>query len=125
VIREQGSAEVAAIWERAERIASSPLLYPEARAALTRAEHMKRIGRRRLAASRVRVDELWRDIGRVQLDDHLVQNAGDLAETHVLRGSDAVHLASALSLPADDCVLVSSDERLLAAARNEGLTTSA
>jgi predicted nucleic acid-binding protein len=86
---------------------------------------MKRIGRRRLAAARVRVDELWRDIGRVELDDRLVQNAGDLAETHVLRGSDAVHLASALSLPADDCVLVSSDERLLAAARNEGLTTSA
>ena len=62
------------------------------------------------------------------IDRALVDLAVDLTERHPLRGYDAVHLASALlipaqvpALPAASVVFVSADRALLAAAVAEGL----
>jgi uncharacterized protein len=57
----------------------------------------------------------------VGIDDRLAHRAGALAERLALRGYDAVHLASALSL-ASDTTLVSWDDDLRAAAANSGCT---
>jgi len=54
----------------------------------------------------------------------LVRFAGDLAEKHVVRGFDAIHLASALTLKrelGEDVTFSSADGRLTAAASAEGL----
>jgi predicted nucleic acid-binding protein len=64
------------------------------------------------------------------LSDPIVELAVDLTRRHPLRGYDAVHLATAVTLNkallgADVAPLtfVAADDRLCAAARGEGLTT--
>lgn len=121
---ESGSGEAIALWEAAERVVSSPLLYPEARSALGRAARSQRLGRPEAARARALVERLWRDIDRVEVSEDVVREAGRLAETHALRAYDAVHLASARSVADDDLVLVAADRDLLAAARATALTTA-
>jgi uncharacterized protein len=50
----------------------------------------------------------------VEIDDHLMRLAGDLASTNALRGYDAMHLAAAHLVGAE--VFSSADRRLCAAA---------
>ncbi len=44
------------------------------------------------------LDGRWRAIAQVELDDGIRRRAGDLTRQYALRASDAVHLASALSI---------------------------
>ena len=57
----------------------------------------------------------------VEVDEPLVDLAGDLAERHALRGYDAVHLAAAVTAGAE--VFISSDAEQLRAAHDESLAT--
>jgi predicted nucleic acid-binding protein len=59
----------------------------------------------------------------VGIDNALGERAGELAEQHGLRGYDAVHLASALSL-ATDITFVSWDQDLRRAAAKNGCNTA-
>ncbi len=102
---------------------SSLLLYPEARAAVARAERMGRLGQRQLGLARRRIEALWAAIDRILLTATLARRAGDLADQHGLRAYDAVHLASLEHVADTETVLVSGDEELLAAARAMGLAT--
>jgi hypothetical protein len=111
-------------WSEAERILSSRLLYPEARAALGRAHRTGRVTGRELQQARERVDRLWLDVERVDVTAGITHTAGDLAERHALRAYDAVHLASALLLADEDLALVSADRRLLDAATISGLNVA-
>jgi predicted nucleic acid-binding protein len=61
----------------------------------------------------------------VEVDDGLARRAGDLAETHGLRGYDAVHLAAADRLRDRDLVVVAGDRALLTAAATEGMAIAA
>lgn len=54
----------------------------------------------------------------------LTQTAADLAETHGLRGYDAVHLAAAEAVADGDLVLVTGDADLAAAAIAIGIAVS-
>ena len=54
----------------------------------------------------------------------LTQMAADLAETHGLRGYDAVHLAAAEAVADGDLVLVTGDADLAAAAIAIGIAVS-
>lgn len=69
------------------------------------------------------------NFGIVKLNDAIVRNAIYLAQTHILRGYDAVQLASAIEL--NDTLtklghppftFISADNNLNSAAQNEGLT---
>jgi predicted nucleic acid-binding protein len=51
----------------------------------------------------------------------LADTATDLALEHGLRSLDALHLAAALALPADDLLVASWGKRLHAGARSAGL----
>jgi uncharacterized protein len=73
------------------------------------------------AAARPVRDE-WNALGVVEVDQPLVEHATELALAHNLRSLDAIHLASALCLPADELAVASWDDRLSAAAAAEGLT---
>ena len=63
----------------------------------------------------------------VEISQDLINSAMSLAETHNLRGYDAVQLAAAMRLKnpggLNDLVFVSADINLNAAARSEGLVT--
>ncbi|MGI9054313.1 MAG: type II toxin-antitoxin system VapC family toxin [Pyrinomonadaceae bacterium] len=67
--------------------------------------------------------------GVIKIDDALIRNAIYLAQTHVLRGYDAVQLASGIALNAKlskhglpPFIFISADNNLNSAAINEGLT---
>ncbi len=117
---EPGSELAAELWDRAESVVSSQLIYPEARAAAAAAHRRRRITSTTLRRAVDRIDELCTELDVIGLDPDLAHSAGDLAEAHGLRGYDAVHLACALHLEGDDILLVTWDNALNTAARATG-----
>jgi len=107
-----GSEAAADAWNEASRIAGNRLLFAEARAALAQAR-------------RTGLDDRYAQLGLVEIDDVLVRQAGELADSHGLRGYDAVHLAAARRILDADLVLVAGDRTLLAAAESLGLAVAA
>jgi len=72
------------------------------------------------AATRAPTQE-WPSFAVVEVDQPLVERAAALSLDRGLRSLDALHLAAALLLPAEDLVLATWDRRLHAAADAEGL----
>ena len=67
-------------------------------------------------------EEEWPRYTRLDLHDDILQSARTLIQRHPLRGFDAIHLATALSLQAltgEATLLVATDRRLLRAAAAE------
>lgn len=58
------------------------------------------------------IDELYAELRVIGIDGALAQFAGELAELHGLRGYDAVHLASAISIEDAGLVAVTWDRDL-------------
>ena len=123
---EAGSRTPAAkLGNRASRVASVRLLYPEARAALAQAQRNRRLTARQLRQDAVRgLEDHYEQLDLVELDETLAQDAGDLAEARGLRGHDAVRLAAARRLDDADLVVATGDTALLTAAKRLGLNTT-
>lgn len=124
LIQEPGSAAAGAVWDAADRRASSRLLYPETRAALAAAVRMGRLDSGQLRTVKELLERLWREVDRIEVAPELARRAGDLAETCSLRGYDSVHLASAEALADPETVLITADRELGAAAQSHGLATT-
>jgi hypothetical protein len=73
------------------------------------------------AATR-RMQEEWPAFGIIEFDQRLVEHAALLAVELELRSLDALHLAAALVLPADQLGFATWDRRLHAAAGSVGLS---
>ncbi len=116
IIDEPSSAKANRIWDDATRISSVRLLYPEASAALARAERMRCITKAQLVAAVAELDSITTQIDHVEITAYLARAAGELARAHGLRGYDAVHLAAVLAARDDDLVFVTGDGDLGAAA---------
>ena len=91
--------------------------------ALSRVEVVRAV-RPHGAAAVSRARRLLRRIDLVQLDDELLDDAGRL-DGGVLRSLDAIHLAAAHTLGDELTVVITYDERMMAAARLTGLIVSA
>jgi len=124
VFDEPGSELAAELWDRAESVVSSQLIYPEARAAAAAAHRRRRITSTTLRRAVDRIDELCTELDAIGLDPDLAHSAGDLAEAHGLRGYDAVHLATALSVESDSMLLATWDGDLARAAVAAGCSVS-
>ncbi len=124
VFDEAGSDLAAELWDRADLVVSSQLVYPEARAAAASARRARRIDSRTLRRAVERIDELCAELDVIGVDFTLAHVAGDLAEAHGLRGYDAVHLASALSIEAEALLLATWDGDLARAAVASGCSVS-
>ena len=124
VIREPGSDHARELWNMTDAAVSSRLTYPEGRAALAAATRAGRIQRVRLGGAKGDLDRLWDQVNVVEVTEAVASTAGDLAEQLALRGYDAVHLASALSVGDPSMILATWDRELAAAARRAGLSTS-
>lgn len=124
VISEPGSNEALRIWAAARSVASSVLLYPEARAALKRAARERRLGETQLRYAIWDFERLWAQVERIGVVPALARRAGALAHEQNLRGYDAVHLASAELLRAEELVFVAADRDLSAAARRLGFAVA-
>jgi hypothetical protein len=91
--------------------------------ALTRRHHNRQIDPQiyELLIQAVCTD--WKHIVALEFDEQL---AADFVKRHALRGYNAVHLASAVRLAANNqvsMVFSSYDQQLMQAAANEGLVT--
>ena len=94
-VDERGTQEVIAAVQSAELVAISRIAYAEARAALARVLREKRTThaehRKRIAA----LDADYVEVLKVEVSEEVIRQAGELAESHALRGFDAIQIASA------------------------------
>ncbi len=103
----------------------------EVAAALTqKAIRTKEVSRENaLDSYKLFLNDFERDYGVVVLTSPLIRSAADLAQKHVLRAYDAIQLSLALDVTLVlkesnlDLTFVSGDQKLLLAARAEGLAT--
>ena len=124
VVEEPTSATAARLWDGADRVVSSRLVYVEGRAALAMARRLGRCDERQLRTAVENFERLHAQLDLVEVTENLVGEAGELAEHFGLRGYDAVHLASARLLHDPELVLATGDRTLLEAARAAGIATA-
>lgn len=124
IIDEPASDVCSRLWNDAARVVSVRLLYPEASAALAAAERMQRVTRRQLRAAIAELESIITQVDHLEITALLARDAGELAQTHGLRGYDAVHLAAAAAAIDDELVLVTGDSDLGIAATSLGIAVA-
>ena len=118
---ETGSDLAAELWDGCDAAVASRLAYPQVRAALAAASRNHDITAEDLDAAERAWSGYWAANRPVELTPAVEQHAGHLARLHSLRGTDAVHLASALAIADTDLVVAVWDRRLHAGAQDAGL----
>jgi len=113
------------LWLAADRLVGVRLAHVEAHAALAQATRTGRITDPDLRASLRALDALLAQVDLIEVDADVIGRAGPLAEAQGLRAYDAVHLAAAVAIGAEDLVVVAGDRALVAAAEAAGLMTAA
>ncbi len=116
---EHGSQLAAALWDGADVVATSRFADAELRAAVAEAFRSGTLPRARAALEEW--DRLWAGLYVVEPLASVLDEAASLVVRHALGATAAVHLASALTLRADDLLMLCWDEPLAAAGRAEGL----
>ena len=122
VVEERGSDAVDALVATTEYAVSSVIAYPECRSAIARGAKAGRVD----SAAAVRsLDQVWAAVQTLDVDLRLSARAGSLAARHLLRGMDALHLATALEIAAPELpvAFATFDGPLARAARAERLST--
>jgi predicted nucleic acid-binding protein len=112
VVEEEGSDVASALWDGCDAALSSRLAHPEVCAALAAAHRNHDLDEDGFAAAARDWAEFWAALRPVELTRDVGRHAGDLARRRALRGADAVHLASALAIEAQDLVVAVWDRRL-------------
>jgi predicted nucleic acid-binding protein len=122
-VEEKGSELVRHLVDEAVLVATSRIAYAEARAALARTWREGALSEEDYRQSTIYLRADWQAYFTLDLAESVVQVAGDLAERHRIRGFDAIHLASGLTLSRrvrDPITFVCWDIRLWNAAQEEG-----
>lgn len=125
-IGEAGSDVMRRLFAAGGPVATAKIAYAEVYAALTRRRREGDLARAGYVDACAQFERDWPGYVRVELHDEILVSARKLITRHPLRGYDAIHLASALSLRdslGEDPTFVAADERLLTAARAERLKT--
>ena len=121
---EEGAGLVNELWIGAGGAFSSRLGDVEVRAGLAAAHRARRVDAAGLSQALSVWDRQTTMLWPVELTRAVADDAGSLAATYDLTGADAVHLASALSLGAEDLVVAVFDQRLRQACLEVGLAVA-
>jgi predicted nucleic acid-binding protein len=97
-LEEAGSTFVEDLVNEAMQCATSVVAWPESRAGLARAHRSGRLTDDEYGTAVRDLTFFWERGHLIDLTPHLAIHAGDLAARYFLRGLDAIHLASALTL---------------------------
>lgn len=97
------------------------LAYPEGRAALAAALRDGRLEKKDHVRAVADFEDVVSDLTLIGVDEPLARSAGTVAEEFELRGYDAVHLATALTLGENAVTLITWDGDLADAAVEAGL----
>ena len=123
-VNEKGSPLVQSIVQRKGTIATAKIAYAEIFAGLTRKAREGNLSKAQYALACRQFESDWQAYLRVELEDNILLLARDLVQRRPLRGYDAVHLASAISLKialGEEIAFAAADGRLLKAAAVENL----
>lgn len=113
-VEEEGSELVLSTMEDADAWSMCRIGYVETVRAVALAGGRKAVKR---------VESDWLSFDVVEVDSALAQHAATLALSAGLRSLDALHLAAALVLPAEDLIVATWDARLHRGALTQGLKT--
>ena len=122
-LAEDGTEQAMTLFAAAEVAIVNALAFVEVRAALAAAVRAGRLRAAELAAAKADLQTLAETFVVVD-PGGVLDAAADAAERFGLRAYDAVHLATALAVAADDLVFVCWDAELAAAASRAGLATA-
>jgi predicted nucleic acid-binding protein len=120
------STEVIRAWESALAIGTSAVAYAELMAAVYRKATEARVKKSLIQNILRAFQEDWSSFVIVEVDYRLNETIRKVIVGYKLRGFDAIHLASALTIGSavsDDFLFACYDERLRQAAQAEGLNT--
>lgn len=109
------------VWQAADAVVTTRLLYVETAAALARAERMGRLTPAARDAAMQGLEDIWSQFDVIEVADLIVRRAAVLAFEQGLRGYDAVHCAAGLTLAGAETVALTGDRALLAAWRANGV----
>ncbi len=121
---EIGSERIRDIVHNATVISTSKIAYAEARAAFARKQKDDGFPIRALQKMVEDFNRDWEDYFIIEITDGLIKFAGDIAQKHLLRGFDSIHLASAINLKnkiRTNVYFSSNDTKLNHAAEKEGI----
>ena len=121
VPEEFGAERARMIFRRPVPHYTSMLTYPEAHSALARRSRNHELSESRLRYTLGWLDDVWREFIVLPVEQNLLTQAADLVLQHPVSGADAVHLATALSIPAANVIFVTWDRRQAEAANDLGL----
>ena len=124
-VDETGSDRIREISRQASVISTSKVAYAEARSAFARKQKEGGFSHRTLRRIVEDFNRDWESYFVIEITDGLIRSAGDLAEKHLLRGFDSIHLASAIQLKnktRSETYFSSTDLRLNQSAEKEGMT---
>lgn len=123
-VLEEASDEIETEIAGRRLLAASRLSYVESGAAIGRAGREGRGTARQTVELLAELEDAWRRIVVVELDERVAGSAVGISNDQGLRASDAIHLASALTLAEDATSVVTFacfDRRLWEAAGELGL----
>jgi len=124
--KECGSAEVISQWKKADAITTSMVAYAETMAAVFRKKRETDSSPSLFKKILNSFHKDWESFILVEVTNALNEKIDKLLESYVLRGFDAIHLASALTIHQtipEDLIFACYDQRLLQAAQSKGLQT--
>ena len=123
-VNEEGSPLVQSLVTEKGPVATAKVAYAEIFAGFGRKLREGHLSKTLHALACRQFERDWRAYLRVDLQDDVLYLARDLVQRHPLRGFDAVHLASAISLKnalSEKITFAAADGRLLRAATAEEL----
>ena len=123
-VDEIGSDAIKEIVRKAAIISTSKVAYAEARSAFARKQRDDGFSAKVLRKIVEDLNREWENYFLIEVTDGLIRSAGDIAEKHLLRGFDSIHLASAVNLKnkiGSEGYFSSNDEKLNQAAEKEGI----
>lgn len=124
--QEKGSHEVISLWKEAAAIVTSSVAYAETVASFYRKKREGELYDRKFSEILDAFHKDWESFIRVELTSDLNVRILKLIASYPLRGFDAIHLASAQIIyekVSDEFVFACFDQRLIQAARQEGIKT--
>jgi predicted nucleic acid-binding protein len=95
-LEEPGGTQVRRLTAEAEAVGSVDITRVEVVAALGKAVRLGAITLEHGESSRRFFQTEWRDLSRVEITDHVIERAADLAWSHGLRGYDSAQLSAAM-----------------------------
>jgi predicted nucleic acid-binding protein len=120
LIPEPSSPACRRLWDDADDVVSTDLLYLETAAALAQAVRCGRITSARETEALGELDEYWQELLSVEPSDQLIRRAAALTSMQGLRAYDALHCATAEGIDERDLLFASGDRQQLKAGENLG-----